>query len=363
MHFIHVVYSARSEVSNTMAEIRSLFLFLLILSICFAKLPMFSWDTLPVYFHSSNASGPYTEESLKTIAKFQMVTIEKWQSYLVPGVDDEDAMMHFMKKVKDINPNTATYFYMGAFADLPEMTRMAREFAQHPDWYLRDSSGTKVMRKTSKISFYIFDLSNPDVRQWWQNTCLNALKATNGDGCFCDSSQQVNMTFEPPLSPEEEKAFGDSLVQLTKEVQNALGDDKLLIGKVANQSYVKAVQIEFFKPNNDSIVELMLGVEVGQVVQVHVPVYLDICNGDLTDYIAAFLIGAGEYSYFGCGRWNTSNDDTSAFIWRPEYDKPLGAPTGPATYRNGVWKRKFSRGTSVKFDTTTKTGTIEWGTS
>ena len=43
-----------------------------------AALPQFSWDTLPVFFHSSNSTGQYNDDALKVIAKFQMVTIEKW---------------------------------------------------------------------------------------------------------------------------------------------------------------------------------------------------------------------------------------------------------------------------------------------
>ena len=334
------------------------YLIVFLFAFCSAKLPLFSWDTLPVFFHSCNETGPYSKESLKTIAKYAMVTIEKSQSRLLPG-DDEDEMMHVMRMVKEVNPNVATFFYMNSFKDRVAMTRMSRELNQHPDWFLRDSNGTKV--KTIPQGLYAYDVSNPEVRQWWQNTCLNALKATNGDGCFCDSSQHVNETFKPPLSPEKEKAWGDGLLQLTKDVQNALGDDKLLIGKTANQPYVKAVMIEYFRPSNDSIVELMLGVEVGQVVEAHVPITQN-CHEDLTDYIAAFLIGAGKYCYFGCGIWSTENDNDQAFFWKPEYDKPLGAPTGPATYNNGIWRRKFSHGTSVKFDTSTNTGTIEWGT-
>ena len=76
-----------------------------------------------------------------------------------------------------------------------------------------------------------------------------------------------------------------------REVQEALGDDNLLIGKAPNQSCVKAAMIEFFQPNNDSINVLMLGAEVAQVVQAHALINVS-CSIDLTDYIAAFLIGA-----------------------------------------------------------------------
>ena len=107
-----------------------------------AKLPEFSWDTLPVFFHSSNTSGLYSQQALKIIAKFSMVTIEKWQSFDVKNIDDEDDMVAVMKAVKEVNPNVATYFYMNSFKDRPEMTRMARQFDEHPDWALRDVNGS-----------------------------------------------------------------------------------------------------------------------------------------------------------------------------------------------------------------------------
>ena len=94
--------------------------------LCSAKLPQFSWDTVPVFFHSSNESGLYSQKALQIMAKFQMVTIEKAQSHLIQGVDDEDGMMAVMKAVKKINPNVATYFYMNSNKDIPEMKMMSK---------------------------------------------------------------------------------------------------------------------------------------------------------------------------------------------------------------------------------------------
>ena len=45
-------------------------------------MPRFSWDTLPVIFHSSNSTAPngmYSPEALKVLAKYSVVTIEKYQ--------------------------------------------------------------------------------------------------------------------------------------------------------------------------------------------------------------------------------------------------------------------------------------------
>ena len=338
--------------------LRLLLLFVGIYS-TWAALPQFSWDTLPVFFHSSNSTGQYNDDALKVIAKFQMATIEKWMGYDVKDVDDEDEMVLAMKAIKAVNPKIATYFYMNSHKDRPEMTRMARELDANPDYALRDDNGDRV--KNSQ-GFYVFDLSKVEVRKWWLNICLNATKYANGDGCFCDSSQRVNATFTPPVSESKEKAWNEGLVSLTREVQEALGDDNLLIGKVANQSYVKAVQIENFGATNNSIQSLLLGAQVGQVIQAHVPVKVK-CTSDLTNYMAAFLIGAGEYAYFGCGDWNAEGDDTTPLTWHPEYKKPLGAPKGPAQYKAGVWTRSFTSGTDVMFDTKTNKGTIKWGSN
>ena len=46
------------------------------------NMPRFSWDTLPVAYHGSNTTAPkgmYSPESLKVLAKFAVVTLEKYQ--------------------------------------------------------------------------------------------------------------------------------------------------------------------------------------------------------------------------------------------------------------------------------------------
>ena len=313
-----------------------------------------------MFFHSSNSSGPYSADAIRVIAKYSMVTIEKWQGYDMKNVDDEDQMVLAMKAIKQANPKVATYFYMNSFKDRPEMTRMSRELQQHPDWILHDKDGNPV--KNSQ-GFLVFDQSNPDVRQWWLKTCLDAVSAANGDGCYCDSSQHTDSSF-PNVSVTKMQEWSKGLLTLTHDVQQKLGDDKLLIGKVPDQPYVKAVQIEFFEPNNDSINSLMEGVKNGKVMQAHIGLRKNnSCKGDITNTLAAFLIGAGNYSYYGCGNWYASGDDDTPWYWRPEFDYPLSEPVGPPSYTGGVWKRYFASGTEVMFNVSTQTGSIRWSRS
>jgi hypothetical protein len=41
------------------------------------KWPRFSWDTVPVFYHSCNFTGPYTDAALQIVAKFPFVVREQ----------------------------------------------------------------------------------------------------------------------------------------------------------------------------------------------------------------------------------------------------------------------------------------------
>ena len=80
--------------------------------------------------------------------------------------------------------------------------------------------------------------------------------------------------------------------------------------------------------------------------------------------LASFLIGAGERHYFGAGSWTCNATSREGVTWHDEYDRPLGAPLGLAEKGgDGVWRRSFSAGTNVSFDSRTGLGTIRWGAS
>merc|ERR1719262_87229 len=81
-------------------------------------------------------------------------------------------------------------------------------------------------------------------------------------------------------------------------------------------------------------------------------------NADLQTELAAFLVAAGEHSYYRCGGWGHTD-----VPWYKVYDMPLGKPLGNATLHNGLYTRAFSSGTTVTFDTATERGTIDWAAS
>merc|ERR1712083_836335 len=84
----------------------------------------------------------------------------------------------------------------------------------------------------------------------------------------------------------------------------------------------------------------------------------EVCNGEagndpqnpkVQTELAAFLVAAGEYSYYRCGGWGHTDA-----TWYPVYDKKLGAPLSDAVLgTDGVWRRSFASGTEVAFNTAT----------
>ena len=98
--------------------------------------PRFSWDTIPCFFHSSNSSGPMSSASLALMAKFPMVTIEKFQGACAhrddasPACKQEEVIVDVLRKVKALNSNVSTIFYYNSVLDFPQY-KLHQELLAH----------------------------------------------------------------------------------------------------------------------------------------------------------------------------------------------------------------------------------------
>ena len=98
-------------------------------------MPVFSWDTPPVFYHSCNYTGPFTDAAVKVIAKFPLVVVEKGMDVDGPGYA-EDKIQAALAAVKKVNPAVAGIFYYNSAMDWP-FYRMHTQFLTHPEWWLR----------------------------------------------------------------------------------------------------------------------------------------------------------------------------------------------------------------------------------
>lgn len=344
--------------------------------------PKHSWDSLAnmTFFHACNMSGLYSEEALDVITKFPFVTVEKGQGFNDgTGRKAEVKIVEQLKAVKDRDASIATVFYMNSVLDW-YFYGMHDEYIQHDEWWLRSSStgepfytgGDKTFNPP-KEGMLVFDHSKVAVRNWWRDTCLNVVKGGYVDGCFSDSSQEDSHRTGKALNSTDRAAFEAGKVTTMTELVEAFGGQAgksydgskgVLIGKTSYQQGINAYQIEFFEAAQASITELQAGAAKGWLVQAHVGVNNTVteCGCEcMNDVVAAFLIGAGDYSFFGSGKWITKSLDEVERQWCPPlFERPLGRPLSVATFADGRYVRQFETGTWVEFYTATNKGVIHW---
>jgi hypothetical protein len=198
-------------------------LLLLMSEVTHAQLPLpssvhFSWDTVQPFFHADNVTGPFSDQAIASIARFPLVTLEKWHGACAgarlnrsnrgdhcPSTSrdhypccEEQRIISDLGRVKALNPNATTVIYFNMVLDFPQY-RLHREMVAHPHWGLAlpngsrclmdGDSGPAVPRPAAHGSYgamQIFDFGNPEVVALFVSACVEPVKAGLADGCFFD---------------------------------------------------------------------------------------------------------------------------------------------------------------------------------
>ena len=79
--------------------------------------PQWTWDEFPAFFHGSDpngtAGGGFTQTALATIARFPIITLEKWQgASITPYTWEEDAFVVAARQIKALSPHTAVVVWL-----------------------------------------------------------------------------------------------------------------------------------------------------------------------------------------------------------------------------------------------------------
>ena len=75
--------------------------------------------------------------------------------------------------------------------------------------------------------------------------------------------------------------------------------------------------------------------------------------------LAIFLIAAEKYGYFRAHEGYSANEGDQWMRWFPEYDRPLGPPSGPAVREGFLYRRTFQYA-DVYLDIGRRQGRIIW---
>jgi hypothetical protein len=232
--------------------------------------PRFSWDSVPVFYHSCNFTGDYTDDALKIITKFPMVTIEKGQAVEVSAGYAEDKIVGVLKRVKAIDPNISTIFYYNSILDWP-FYKMHDEFLKHKEWWVKDDKGEVCLMNgdgtfPNHTNMLSFDFTQAAAREFWISECVNMTQTGFVDGCFSDRAAPNN---NPRCTLPNASAFEAGHVQVHQDLQKAIGNGPLIANHAYDMQGVNAVQIENFRADEKSINLLIECTANGKITEAH----------------------------------------------------------------------------------------------
>ena len=356
--------------------------------------PEFTWDRIPLYMHVRKATS-YTKEEIDFLAKFPLLTFEKANGHEDHGTV-EAGTLEAAKAVKRINPNSTILYYRNVIVHYGGYAA-DKGLDMIPGAMLRSRSGeTKLVR--DRVPAY--DLSNADVRDWWVKSC-SAMTAHPGiDGIFLDGNVKA---LEPgylarQIGVAKKKQTIDGYHLMMTQMREAIGPEKLMVanilrarfenagleylnyfdgsylegffhnvGDVSYEDYVaKGIDAMQKAARQGKIIAFTTGLAAAKNSSVmgidegHAKVRSDEEAQKALIYpLALFLVCAEKYSYVRIHEGYSANEDNRWMRWFPEYDRPIGPPSGPAKKFGYLYSRSFEHA-SVSLDIKKRTATIHW---
>jgi len=271
-------------------------------------------------------------------------------------------------ELKRLNRSTTILYYQNMDAALP-FFRYSSNIAMHPKWRVsgRGSTGGSMF---PNLTTYIWDHSNDEVQRTFLSTFLNLTDAGSPlDGTFVDTAEG-----EAPAGRAEILARMQSM-----------RPNKLVGFHTADiPSTYSLTQIYNFDASESKIDWLRRIATSPTIALVHAQTAFGTCEqcGHVHSALAAFLIGAGERSYFafsaigdaggpGSAGWEFCAPHSPAdpifptwctgMGWSDDFLRPLGPPLADAERSaGGIWRRRFATGTNVSVDTGRGECRIDW---
>jgi hypothetical protein len=362
------------------------------------RLPSFSWERVPRYMHIRKDTA-FTADEVRYLASFPLVTFEKSTGAHDAG-STEAGTLAAARAVKKINPATKVLYYRnvivhyGGYAANDALTNM-------PDAFLVGrNGGDQLVRGRVQAC----DLTNAKVRDWWLASATRVCADPAVDGLFLDGNIKV---LEPAylraeIGEKKKAALVDGYTAMMQDARRMLGPGKLMVANVLRARFPDAGmdRLRAFDGSYMEAFETAVGgMPVKDYVAKGVAAFQKAArqgfviaftaglgeedsgegtkNQQRTDEIrkamtsdeaaarrlnyllAIFLICAEKHSYF-CA--HDGYDAKRSRVWMkhpPEFDRPLGAPRGPAVRAGYVYTREFAHA-SVRLDLEHQMGEIDW---
>ena len=317
--------------------------------------PEFSWDTTPLYYMFGHKERVLTPEEVAFVAKrTKFLCIEKSHGYGELKAAELGAK-HEAAAFKKVNPEMKVLFYFNAAYGC-SYTSYSKDFTlsgvkanpKLKEFFLTNPNTGKLYQHHG--GFFMFNLLNPEFREWWSDTVAQGVKDSGCDGAFIDQMHGNSRVLQGK-GPELARAMGEMMASLKAKI----GPDKILLGNNANTAKLVYPVCDALMFENYSKVHfekeklladwkgMLKNAQEGKVSVFRLGVegygrgYLrsitkeeeaqimpKLSKEKLEFALACYLIGAQPYSYFMYS-WGWTLDD-GALVDHPELNNPLGPP-------------------------------------
>eukprot|EP00039_Didymoeca_costata_P012463 m.180059 g.180059 ORF g.180059 m.180059 type:complete len:393 (+) comp15490_c0_seq3:64-1242(+) len=350
------------------------------------NLPEFSWDHISTWCFPCFAALPLTDEQVAWFNKFDMVDqcCSGLQLYpngsYVPNVIETSFNVSQQLKAAKASTFFSPYIGMELGQSWYEPQQQFNTDPQHSHQWLRFANGTAVtcspdqpyvcglLQRAQNFS-KVYDWRADGMIDYFVNNITGPFFRSNSvDGVFFDDIYTICEFVSGGaklgwFNKDDGITFCAAAIQAlqaTADAGRAAGKLPIfsLKGDESNESAYNSTKysqvleqhggMAYFEywagwpgqPRNEN--QLNLAIQLGQAgVPMQMHSTPDICRKNFTDWpLAMFLIAANNHSYFSVGEgWNAGLTQS---LWLDAYDKPLGAPKGPATKTaDHVWVRDF----------------------
>jgi hypothetical protein len=362
------------------------------------RLPVFSWDHVPRYVHIRKDTA-FKPDEMNYLATFPLIAFEKTTGSKDSG-STEAGTLKAARAVKAINPAAKILYYRNVIVHYG--TYAANDALKDiPEAFLVGRDGSD---KLVRNSVQAYDLSNKAVRDWWLDAAGKICADPAIDGLFLDGNVKV---LEPAylrnaIGEKKKAAVVDGYTAMMKDARQLLGPEKLMLANVLRArfpdsglgamkafdgSYIEAFEttvggipvkdyvakgIEAFQEaaRQGAVIAFTAGLgEAGaqggaaneaRTDEIRTSMKEESASDRRFQYLLAlFLICAEKHSYFDA---HDGYDAKRSKVWMthaPEFDRPLGAPKGPAVRSGYTYTREFAHA-SVRLDIEKQTGEVTW---
>lgn len=349
--------------------------------------PSFSWDHVPVYAHVGKSSDDFTPNELDFLAKhFDFITIEKGQAANKYG-NTEEGFATAAKEIQQRNPDAKVLYYWNASLDSSSVRWGYKAVETFPvNGYLKGRNGKPVLRRKTVPNY---DLRRPEVRDWWSDAAMAAVSQLGADGIFADAMGDPPAANLKALDEQTVLDLRAARLALMEETRRKFGPERLIVyNGLMRENREKlllatdgAMDERFGHFDNGSSKEQIAeAIETIQSVGRSGKIVLvkgwpgfsyrekemmrkprhelaELAKERITFPLACFLVAAQQHSYF-CYTWGY-REKHGTFDWYPEFDRPLGRPSGDAQRDGWTYRRTFEHA-NVFVDLETRTAKIDW---